>query len=302
MSCFLSIASISKTFGTKTAVADLSFTVESGEIFGLLGPNGAGKTTTLRMILGLLKPDVGEIQIFGKSIDEHNRDRIGYMPEERGLYNGMRLIDCLVYLGTLKNLSRSQALIRAERDLKEFDLWQDRRKKIGQLSRGMLQKAQIIAATLHEPALLIVDEPFANLDPINVQFMQNKLRGMRERGESVILSSHQLHLVESLCDRILLIDRGKAIIYGPLREIQQKFTKNQVRITGEGAFERLPGVAFASHHGLEWELTLVENTTPADLFRILSSQPDIRVTKFEVELPSLDEIFIQTVSRRSTDA
>jgi len=172
----LSIDSVSKSFGDQAAVRDLSFTVEPGEIFGLLGPNGAGKTTTLRMVLDLFKPDSGTIEVFGGPIDEHKKDRIGYMPEERGLYDDLKLTDCLHYLGTLKGLGRRQAKTRVEAALKRFDLWDHRKKKVEKLSRGMAQKAQIIAATLHDPDLLIVDEPFANLDPVNVELVKTTLR------------------------------------------------------------------------------------------------------------------------------
>ncbi|HKZ69939.1 MAG TPA: ATP-binding cassette domain-containing protein, partial [Anaerolineales bacterium] len=245
----LSLNSVSKSFGKQTAVHDLSFTVEPGEIFGLLGPNGAGKTTTIRLILDLFKPDSGTIEVFGGPMDERKKDRLGYMPEERGLYDDMKLFDCLRYMGMLKGLSRGEAKTRIEAALKRLDLWDGRNKKIEKLSRGMAQKAQITAATLHDPDLLIVDEPFANLDPVNVELVKTILLEMKARGKSIVMSSHQLHLVEALCDRIVLINKGERIVYGPVRDVKQQFAGNEVLVAGNGDFAGLAGVGSVSRVG-----------------------------------------------------
>ena len=291
----LLIDSVSKSFGDQAAVRDLSFTVEPGEIFGLLGPNGAGKTTTLRMVLDLFKPDSGTIEVFGGPIDEHKKDRIGYMPEERGLYDDLKLADCLHYLGTLKGLSRREAKTRVEAALKRFDLWDHRKKKVEKLSRGMAQKAQIIAATLHDPDLLIVDEPFANLDPVNVELVKTTLDEMRARGKAVIMSSHQLHLVEAMCDRIVLINKGERIVYGTVREVKQQFAGNEVLVAGEGDFASLPGVAATGRVNGLWRLTMSGEVTARDLFRTLAARSDLTIEHFEVALPSLAEVFLRAV-------
>jgi ABC-2 type transport system ATP-binding protein len=276
----------------------LSFTVEPGEIFGLLGPNGAGKTTTIRMALDLFKPDSGAIEIFGGPLDERKKDRIGYMPETRGLYEDMELLDCIVFLATLKGLGRKEARARAQGALTKMELWDDRKKKVGKFSRGMTQKAQIIVATLHDPDLLIVDEPFANLDPVNVDLAKSILLDMRARGKAIIMSSHQLHLVETLCDRIMLIDKGRRIVYGSVREVKQQFAENEVLVAGEGNFQGLPGVASVApvgKNGLH-RLRLQTGTTPREVFRALAARPETIVEHFEIALPSLDEVFIKAVN------
>jgi len=297
----LALHSISKTFGTQVAVNDLSFTVEPGEIFGLLGPNGAGKTTTIRMALDLFKPDSGTIEVFGGPLTDRLKDRIGYMPEERGLYDDMELQDCLSYLGQLKGLSRAEVRTRVEAALNRLELWEHRKKKIEKLSRGMAQKAQIIAATLHTPDLLIVDEPFANLDPVNIELVKQILLEMKAQGKGIIMSSHQLPLVEALCDRIVLINKGERVVYGTVRAVKEQFAGNDVLVSGHGDFANLPGVLAATRVGLNgagpglFRLSLAQGITPSDLFRTLAAHPDFQIERFEVALPSLDEVFLKAV-------
>ena len=297
----LTVASISKTFDKHQAVRDLSFTVEPGEIFGLLGPNGAGKTTTIRMILDLIKPDTGKIEVFGGPMEERKKNRIGYMPEGAGLYEEMKLKDCLAYLATLKGLTTREASARADAALKRLGLAEHSKKKIEKLSRGMYQKAQLIAATLHDPDLLIVDEPFANLDPINTRLIKDILNEDRARGKSVIMSSHQMHLVEALCDRIALIHQGRAVIYGPVRDVRRQFAGGEVLVAGEGDFAAVPGVVSATQVDGAWRLALADSMTPAELFRALAARSDLAIERFEVALPSLDEIFIRTVGETPYD-
>lgn len=304
----LALHSISKNFGTQAAVQDLSFSVEPGEIFGLLGPNGAGKTTTIRIALDLFKPDGGQVEVFGGPIDDHKKDRIGYMPEERGLYDDMELQDCLSYLGQLKGLSRSDTHQRVETALKRLELWDHRKKKIEKLSRGMAQKAQIIAATLHAPDLLIVDEPFANLDPVNIDLVKQILLEMKAQGKGIIMSSHQLPLVEALCDRIVLINKGRRVVYGTVRAVKEQFAGNDVIVAGQGQFESLPGVAAATRVGGlasdgrgQFRLSLAQGLTPGDLFRSLAARPDFQIERFEVALPSLEEVFLKAVKQEQAD-
>jgi ABC-2 type transport system ATP-binding protein len=293
----LSLNAVSKSFGGRVAVRDLSFAVQPGEIFGLLGPNGAGKTTTIRMALDLFKPDSGTIEVFGGPMDDGKKDRIGYMPEERGLYDDMKLADCLGYLGTLKGLSRREAGARVEAALKRFDLWDHRKKKIEKLSRGMAQKAQIIAATLHDPDLLIVDEPFANLDPVNIDLVKTLLMEIKARGKAIIMSSHQLALVEALCDRIVLIHNGERVVYGAVKKVKEQFAGRDVWVAAEGDLSGLAGVAAVERVDGFYRLTLAEGHSARDLFRALAARPGITVEHFEVALPSLDEIFLKAIAR-----
>ena len=202
---------ISKSFGDVEAVRDVSFEVEKGEIFGLLGPNGAGKTTTIRVMLDIFKPERGSVSILGGPMTEEKKDLIGYMPEERGLYQDIPLERCLVYLATLKGLSASDAQNRLQVYLDRFDLTPHKKKKVKELSKGMQQKAQIIAALLHDPELIIIDEPFTSLDPINTQLVKDLMVELHQQGVTIIMSTHQMHQVEELCDRILLINEGRGV-------------------------------------------------------------------------------------------
>lgn len=301
----LSLNSISKSFGSQVAVRDLSFTVEPGEIFGLLGPNGAGKTTTIRLALDLFKPDSGTIDVFGGPLNEHKKDRIGYMPEERGLYDDLKLQDCLHYLGQLKGLQRLEVKTRVAAALKRLDLWDHRQKKIEKLSRGMAQKAQIIAATLHEPDLLIVDEPFANLDPVNIDLVKSILLELKAKGKGIIMSSHQLPLVEALCDRIVLINKGQRVVYGTVRQVKEQFAGNDVLVAGRGEFDSLPGVLATNRMGLNdaspatYRLTLGEGVTADQVFRSIAARPDFQIERFEVALPSLEEVFLKAVTTQN---
>src|SRR3990170_1096240 len=208
------VSHVTKTFGPVKAVDDLSFNVNSGEIFGLLGPNGAGKTTTIRLMLDIFKPDKGQVSILGGPMSEAKKDRIGYMPEERGLYQDIPLERCLVYLGSLKGLTPEEARRRVGGYLERFELADYRRSQVKELSNGMQQKAQLIATLLHEPELVIIDEPFTSLDPVNTQMVKGLLRDLGAKGVTVIMSTHQMHQVEELCDRILLINHGRAVLYG----------------------------------------------------------------------------------------
>ena len=205
---------VSKSFGVVRAVDDVSFNVAGGEIFGLLGPNGAGKTTILRLILDIFKPDHGQIAVLDGTINEAKKARIGYMPEERGLYQDVPLERCLVYLASLKGLPKSEAKSRVSDYLERFDLISYRKKPVKELSKGMQQKAQIIVTLVHDPELLIVDEPFNGLDPVNTKMVKDILSDLRENGVAIIMSTHQMHQVEELCDRILLIDHGRTLLHG----------------------------------------------------------------------------------------
>ncbi len=286
---------VAKAFGAAQAVADVTFAVEKGEIFGLLGPNGAGKTTTIRMMLDIFKPDAGDVAILGGPMTEAKKDRIGYMPEERGLYQEMTLESCLIYLGTLKGLSKSDSRQRLVSYLDRFDLAQHKRKKVKELSRGMQQKAQIINTVLHQPELLIVDEPFSGLDPVNTQLVKDLMDELRREGTTIIMSTHMMHQVEELCDRIVLIDHGRNILYGGVEQIRRDYSGHAVLVRIDGVMPPVRGVTNVSQHNGALQLALEPDTSPQDVLRQLMSS-HATVEQFEIAMPTLDEIFVQVVS------
>ena len=288
---------ISKSFGAVKAVDDVSFTVEKGEIFGLLGPNGAGKTTSIRVLLDIFKPDSGTVSILGGGMNEAKKERVGYMPEERGLYQDVQLDRCLIYLATLKGLTSAEAHLRMNTYLERFDLAAHSKKKVKELSKGMQQKAQLLVTLLHQPELLIVDEPFAGLDPVNTQMVKDLLREQRDRGVTILMSTHQMHQVEELCDRLVLIDHGRTVLYGGLDEIRQQFSGHAVLVRSSETIPTLPGVETVERHNSAYRLTLSPTTNTQDVLRALVER-GIPIQQFEIAAPSLDEIFIQVVTEQ----
>lgn len=298
----VAVQNLRKSFGPKLAVADVSFEVRPGEVFGLLGPNGAGKTTTIRMILDIFPPDAGTVEVLGGALTPARKDRIGYMPEERGLYPNMRVLECLVYLGTLKGLNRRQARQAAESYLERLELADQRQAKIETLSRGMTQKVQVIAAVLHNPDLLIIDEPFANLDPINTQLIREIILELRAQGKAIIMTSHQLALVEALCDRIAMIHNGRVVLQGTVAEVRRQFASNILLLSGSGEVGSLPGVTQVERRSpTEWQLTLAAEANPQAVLHALTANGHFTVDRFEVGLPTLDEIFVQVVRDKGRD-
>lgn len=295
------VSNLSKSFGALRAVADVSFSVAPGEIFGLLGPNGAGKTTTIRLMLDILRPDSGTVSILNGSMTESKKDRIGYMPEERGLYQEMELESCLIYFGTLKGVSAVVARRRAGEYLERFELVQYRRKKVKELSRGMQQKAQIINTVLPDPELIIVDEPFSGLDPVNTQLVKDLLRNLREQGKTIIMSTHMMQQVEELCDRIVLINKGRNVLYGPLEQIQRDYSGHAVMVKVHGDLPVLTGVQMAAPRSGAQQLTLADATTPLQILEQLVSH-QVEVEQFEIAVPTLDEIFIRVVKEDAVQA
>jgi ABC-2 type transport system ATP-binding protein len=291
----LEVQNISKTYAAVQAVDDLSFSVEQGEIFGLLGPNGAGKTTSIRMILDIIKPDRGHIQVLGGPMSEATKSRIGYLPEERGLYEDMTLWDTLLFLGQLKGLSRRMAGTRAETYLRQVELWDARERKIEALIRGMNQKAQFVAATMHEPDLIIIDEPFSGLDPVNTRLIKKLLYQMRERGAAVIMSTHQMHQVEEMCERILLVDHGRQVLYGSLQDIRRRFAGNAVEVDLHGDVGQVPGVERLAAQDGRYRMVLQEGVQPEQVLKVLVDKPGVTVERFKRVETSLDEIFVQVV-------
>jgi len=295
------VSHLAKRFGETHAVADVSFAVGAGEIFGLLGPNGAGKTTTIRMMLDIFKPDAGEVSVFGGALDLAKKRRIGYMPEERGLYKDLKLEPTLVYLATLKGLDERTARRRLRGWLERFDLADHGQKKVKQLSKGMQQKAQIIATLLHEPDLIVVDEPFAGLDPVATRLVKQVLDEQRQAGRAILMSTHQMHQVEALCDRIVLIDKGRTVLYGAVDEIKRNFAGNAVTVEGQGDFlapePSIPGILETRQENGAYRLTLAPGTNHQSVLRALVARDSLVIERFELAEPSLDDIFVSVVQR-----
>lgn len=295
------VNNLSKRFGDVLAVHDVSFEVMPGDIFGLLGPNGAGKTTTIRMMLDIFKPDSGSVKILGGEMDLETKRRIGYMPEERGLYKDLKLEPTLVYLATLKGLDEKSARDRLYRWLERLDLYDHRNKKVQELSRGMQQKAQLITTLLHEPDLIVVDEPFSGLDPVNTRLVKQILEEQREKGRAIIMSTHQMYQVEALCNRIVLIDEGQSVLYGPVDDIKRNFAGNAVIVDGYGDFSDIPGVLETHRQNGRIHMSLEIGTDPQSVFRALASRQDIKIERFELAEPSLEDIFINVVQGSQSD-
>ncbi|MCJ7737511.1 MAG: ATP-binding cassette domain-containing protein [Anaerolineae bacterium] len=291
----VAVSHLSKSFGRVQAVKDVSFEVMPGEIFGLLGPNGAGKTTAIRMMLDIFKPDAGEVRVFGGKMTEVAKNRIGYLPEERGLYQDLKLEQILVYLATLKGLAEADARERLTHWLKRLELNEHRNKKVQELSKGMQQKAQIITALIHDPDLIVIDEPFAGLDPVNTRLVKEIIEEQSAAGKTIIMSTHQMYQVEALCSRIVLIDHGSTVLYGRVEEIKSQFAGNAVTLEGQGDFANLAGVLEARRHNGAWHLTLAAGTSAQDIFQALASQEGVKVERFEIAEPSLEDIFIHVV-------
>ena len=287
---------IVKSFADKVAVDDLSFSVAPNEIFGLIGPNGAGKTTTIRMMMDIIKPDSGTVTILGEKLSEASKNKLGYLPEERGLYRNLTVIDSIVYLASLKGMDRHLAEGKADEWLKHTGMLPHKGKKIEELSRGMGQIIQFIVTIIHNPELVVLDEPFAGLDPVNTELLKRILVDLRNQGKAVILSTHQMNQVEELCDRILMIDNGRSVLQGNLTEIKSKYRSNSVIIDAEGDLGQIPGVAEKRAHKGYVELILDGNTTPKQLLERLVST-GIVINQFEVATPSLNEIFLRVAGK-----
>ncbi len=292
----LKATALRKTFTTVVAVDGVSLEVRRGEILGLLGPNGAGKTTTIRMILNIIEPDGGEITFDGQPFSEGIQNIVGYLPEERGLYRKNQVLNVLVYFGGLRGMSVQAAREEGRKWLKRFDLLDAEKRKVEELSKGNQQKLQFIATVLHDPQLLVLDEPFAGLDPVNQIVLKDILMEMKERGKAIIFSTHQMEQAEKLSDKICLINKGKVVLEGGLLDVKRGYGKNSVRIEfeGDGAnISTLPGVKRSLIYENYAELELSDGSNPSDLLRRIAGQLDIR--KFELIEPSLQSIFLNLV-------
>ncbi len=298
------VEGVSKRFGTTDVVSDLTFDVRPGEVLGFLGPNGAGKTTMMRMILDIIRPDRGDIRVFGGAPGVGHQSRVGYLPEDRGLYRDVPVVDTLAYFGALRGLPSGAARRRAVELLTEVGLGDSLTKKGAALSRGMHQKAQLVATIINEPDLLIVDEPFQGLDPVNATMLKSLLLEQRDRGAAVVMSTHDMEDAQTLCDRILLIDRGRRLLYGDVGEIRRGFSDGAVEVVGSSLptdAQQLRSSSHATANDGSVRYLLRDGATAQDLFRELADSPAV-VERFAVEAPNLSEIFVRVVAGAPTES
>lgn len=297
MSKILELQALRKYYATQKAVDDISFSIEKGSIFGLLGPNGAGKTTLLRMITGIFYPDMGEIVFDGKKFDLPNDiQQIGYMPEERGLYKKMKIGEQALYLAQLKGLSKAEAMEKIRFWFKKLEMETWWNKKVEDLSKGMSQKLQFVTTVLHEPKLIILDEPFSGLDPLNANLIKDEIFGLAKRGSTIIFSTHRMEQVEEICDHIVLMNLGKKVLDGSVSGIKQSFKENKFSIKVQGATINAGSQAFSviEDKGNSYVLKINEGFKSNDILMHFLQQ-DITVEAFNEILPSLNEIFIRLV-------
>jgi ABC-2 type transport system ATP-binding protein len=299
----VSLDGLTKSFAGRRVIEGLAFTVPRGSIFGLLGRIGAGKSTTIRMIMDIIRPDSGHILLFGRAMEERSKDLIGYLPEERGLYPKMRVLDMLQFHGSVKSLSPAEARRLASGWLDRLELGEWKSKKVEELSKGMQQKAQFIAAILAKPELLILDEPFSGMDPVNQDVLKDLILELNRGGCTIVLSTHVMDQAERLCKEIALIDGGRAVLSGDLGSIKQRFGANavQMEFRGDGSFlKALPIVKRLDEYGQYVEIQLADGASHQELLRQSAARLEIR--RFEIVTPRLHNIFVQLVGRESVDA
>jgi ABC-2 type transport system ATP-binding protein len=293
------LSHVRKVYDTKVAVADLSFTIEPGTMFGLLGPNGSGKTSSIRMMIGITVPDSGAVSLFDQPFTRKALARVGYLPEERGLYKKMNVMDQLVFLGQLHGLTASVAEQRAYVWCEKLNITEAIPKRTEDLSKGMQQKIQFISTLLHDPDLIIMDEPFSGLDPVNAVLLMDTLVDLRRQGKAILFSTHRMDQVEKLCDNIALIHRGDLVLSGSMREIKSSYPRNRVLINFEGddAFLHHPAIESLKRYNGHAEIKLRPSSTLADDAQSLLAQAitHARISRFEVMEPTLEDIFIEKV-------
>ena len=293
------LAGVTKAYENKVAVRNLSLSIGAGQIFGLLGPNGAGKTSTIRMMMGITVPDSGRIGLFEKPFERKSLERVGYLPEERGLYKKMKVLDQLVFFGQLHGLQAEEARKRATAWAGRIEIADALHKKTQELSKGMQQKIQFIAMLLHDPELIVMDEPFSGLDPVNAVLVERTLLELKAQGKAILFSTHRMEQVEKLCDAICLIDHGEAVLAGNLREIKSRYERNHaiVEFEGSSAFLHSEEIAEAKNFSGHAEIELKPHGDAQKLLREAAAAATIY--RFELVEPSLEEIFIQTVGGKA---
>ena len=290
------LKNIRKVYDTKVAVDGLSLTIEPGTMFGLLGPNGSGKTSSIRMMIGMTVPDSGSVTLFGRPFNRGLLSRVGYLPEERGLYKKMKVLDQLIFLGQLHGLSESMARSRSLIWCERMQIADATEKKTEELSKGMQQKIQFIAALLHEPELIIMDEPFSGLDPVNATLLMDTLAELRGEGKAILFSTHRMDQVEKLCDNIALISRGKLVLEGSMREVKSRYPRNRVQVVfaGDDSFLHHASVATSKNYAGIAKLTLHDESAAQGLLAEAIARGTM-ITRFEVVEPTLEDIYIETV-------
>ena len=292
----IELENVSKVFGRFPAVDSLSFRVPRGVVFGLLGPNGAGKTTTIRMVMNITAADSGEIQVLGSPMNRETQNRIGYLPEERGLYRKMNVLDHLLFLAAIKEVSREDARKRIADWAEKLELKPWLKKKVDELSKGMQQKVQFIATVIHDPEILILDEPFSGLDPINTAIIKEYLSEFRKQGKTIVFSTHVLEQAEKLCDEICLMARSKKILEGPLRDLKRRFSRNLLHISVDAKPEEIaamPGVASAQPVNGGYLVALTPGAKQREFLRHAIDRHDL--TGFSTKEPELEEIYLDAV-------
>jgi len=294
----LTVEKITKSFGDFYAVKDLSFSINAGTMFGLLGPNGAGKTTTIRMIMDIIIPDTGTISVLGNTSPKKKSNLIGYLPEERGLYRKMKVMDLLCFLAELKSMNRKSARKEIDSWLERMELGDWKNKKIEELSKGMQQKVQFIGTVVHKPAVIILDEPFMGFDPINTMLIKDILLEQKKNGTTIIFSTHLMENAEKLCDEIVIINKGQAVLSGKLKDIKNNFGRKNIILEYEGDDYFLtssPLIQKYNNYGNYVEIHLTEKANPQQL--LLEAIKTATIRKFEIVEPSLNDIFIETVKK-----
>ncbi len=289
------LAGVTKAYENKVAVSNLSLSIDAGQMFGLLGPNGAGKTSSIRMMMGITVPDSGRVSLFGKPFERVSLERVGYLPEERGLYKKMKVQEQLVFFGQLHGLTAEEARRRAIAWAERMEIADALVKKTDELSKGMQQKIQLIATLLHDPGLIVMDEPFSGLDPVNAVLVERILLELKDQGKAILFSTHRMDQVEKLCDSICLINNGEAVLAGNLREIKSRYERNRVIVEFEGssAFLNSGEIAEAKNFSGHAEIKLKPHGNAQKLLREAAAEATIY--RFELVEPSLEEIFIKTV-------
>jgi len=293
------LAGVTKAYESKVAVNNLSLSIDAGQMFGLLGPNGAGKTSSIRMIMGITIPDSGSIRLFNQPFERKSLERVGYLPEERGLYKKMKVLEQLVFFGELHGLDAAEARKRAIDWAKRMDIADSLPRKTEELSKGMQQKIQFISTLLHDPGLIIMDEPFSGLDPVNAVLLERTLLELKDEGKAIVFSTHRMDQVEKLCDAICLIDKGQAVLSGKVREIKSSYERNRVIVEYEGssAFLKSEEIAEANSFSGHVEIRLKEHGNAQKLLHEAAAVANI--FRYELVEPSLEEIFIQTVGGKA---
>jgi ABC-2 type transport system ATP-binding protein len=293
------LAGVTKSYESKVAVSNLSLAIEAGQMFGLLGPNGAGKTSSIRMMMGITMPDSGCINLFGKPFERPSLDRVGYLPEERGLYKKMKVLDQLIFFGRLHGLAQEDARKRAAGWAARMEIADALEKKTQELSKGMQQKIQFIATLLHDPGLVVMDEPFSGLDPVNTTLLEDALLELKSKGKAILFSTHRMDQVEKHCDSICLINNGEAVLSGRMREIKSRYERNHVIVEFEGSanFLKSEEIAEANNYSGHAEIKLKPHGDAQKLLHEAAAAATIY--RFELVEPSLEEIFIQTVGGKA---